>query len=99
MAGGIVVSLVSNFALNRRFTFSYARYESLPRQFVGFVAACSLGAVVNYFTTVLLMPYVASIQLAALLGIVAGTLFNFVGTRYIIFKFKAANPEHFRGGG
>jgi len=96
VAAGIVVSLVSNFALNRRFTFSYARGESLLRQFVGFTAACSVGMVVNFVVTLLLGPYLRPIQLAALVGIVAGMGFNFVCTRYLIFRFKAANPEYYR---
>ena len=48
IAGGILVSLVSNFALNRRFSFSYARDGSIVKQFLGFVTACSVGIVINY---------------------------------------------------
>jgi dolichol-phosphate mannosyltransferase len=100
VAGGILVSLVSNFALNRRFTFSYARGESLPRQFAGFAAACALGMVVNYATTLLIRHYLGlNIQLAALIGIVAGMGFNFLCTRYLVFRFKAENPEHYRASG
>jgi dolichol-phosphate mannosyltransferase len=97
VAGGIGVSLLSNFALNRRFTFSYARQESLLRQFAGFLGACSLGAVANYVVTILLRPYLAPIQLAALVGIVAGTGLNFLCTRYLVFRFRA-DPRHFRAG-
>lgn len=106
-AGGIIVSMISNFILNRRFTFSYARHESVLRQFIGFVAACSVGMVVNLAVAVLVTNYVESAmpqpfvgykQLAALIGIVAGMGFNFLCTRYLIFRFKTANPEHFRGG-
>jgi dolichol-phosphate mannosyltransferase len=98
VAGGILVSLISNFLLNRRFTFSYARHESIGRQFAGFAGACALGAVVNYFTTVLISPYVTPIQLAALVGIVAGMGFNFVCSRFLVFRFKGENPENYRAG-
>jgi len=98
VAGGILVSLVTNFFLNRRFSFSYARKESAGRQFLAFAAACALGAVVNYFTTILLSPYVSPLQLAALIGIIAGMGFNFVCSRFLVFRFKTENPEHYRAG-
>ena len=96
VAGGILLSLVSNFVLNRRFTFSYARHETIWRQFAGFAAACSVGIVVNYFTTILIRPYVSPIQLAALVGIVAGMGFNFLCSRFLVFRFKTDNPEYYR---
>jgi dolichol-phosphate mannosyltransferase len=94
LGAAIVVSLVSNFALNRRFTFSYARGESILRQFLGFTAACSVGMVVNFVTALMLKPYLRPLQLAALFGIVAGMGFNFVCTRFLVFKFKAGNTVH-----
>jgi dolichol-phosphate mannosyltransferase len=98
VAGGIAVSVISNFALNRRFTFSYARSQSVLRQFAGFVGACSVGMVVNYLVTVWISPYVHPIQLAAAAGILAGMVFNFLCTRYVIFRFTTANPEYYRSG-
>jgi dolichol-phosphate mannosyltransferase len=88
---GIAVSLGSNFALNRRFTFSYARGDSLGRQFLGFVLACSAGVVVNSCSTLLLRPYLASVQAAALLGILAGTAFNFLCLRFLVFRRRAVS--------
>ena len=44
----IAVSMVSNFLLNRRFTFAYARDGSIGKQFIGYSAACSIGAFINY---------------------------------------------------
>jgi dolichol-phosphate mannosyltransferase len=92
LAGGIIVSLVTNFLLNRRFTFSYARQGSIVPQFIGFVGACSLGVLVNYITAVLLKPYMV-IQLAALVGIVAGMGFNFLLSRFVIFKHEGDPPR------
>src|SRR5690606_28173196 len=54
VVAAIVVSMLSNFALNRRFSFSFARSESAISQFIGFVSACSVGAVVNYVVTMAL---------------------------------------------
>ena len=84
----IVVSMLSNFVLNRRFSFSYARDQSIVRQFFGCVAACSIGAVVQYFTAVSLWNVLRYKQVAALIGVVAGTFFNFAASRFVIFRSK-----------
>jgi dolichol-phosphate mannosyltransferase len=88
VAIAIIVSMVSNFVLNRRFTFSYARHEPIIKQFFGFCGASSIGAIVNYFTTLFVLVYFPSVypQVAALVGVLAGTGFNFSINRYLIFK-------------
>ena len=88
VALAIVISMFWNFGLNRRFSFSYARDQSIVRQFFGFVAACSVGAVVNYFTTMGLWRMLSYKQLAAVVGVAAGTFFNFAASRYLIFRSK-----------
>jgi dolichol-phosphate mannosyltransferase len=88
VAIAIVVSMVWNFALNRRFSFSYARSQSIVRQFFAFVAACSIGALVNYFVTTALWSFSRYSQLAAVTGVLAGTLFNFVASRFLVFRSK-----------
>jgi dolichol-phosphate mannosyltransferase len=92
VAAAIVVSMLWNFGLNRRFSFSYARDRSIVRQFFGFVAACSIGAVVNYFTTMGLWNITRYKQLAALVGVAAGTFFNFAASRFVIFRTKHVKP-------
>ncbi len=92
VAIAIVISMLWNFALNRRFSFSYAREGSLPRQFLGFVAACAIGAVVNYFTTIRLWEVIRYKQLAAVGGVLAGTVFNFIASRFVIFRVKHVKP-------
>jgi dolichol-phosphate mannosyltransferase len=88
VAGGIAVSLFTNFLLNRRFTFGYSRDQSFWPQFAGFVAASALGAVVNYVTTLMVhrsdpaMP----IQIAAIVGVVVGMVFNYLSSRYMVFR-------------
>lgn len=86
VALAIGLSVVWNFALNRRFSFSYARSSSIVRQFLAFVATCSVGAVVNYVTTVALWESFHYKQVAAAIGVLAGTAFNFVGSRYLVFR-------------
>jgi dolichol-phosphate mannosyltransferase len=92
VAIAIVISMLWNFALNRRFSFSYARHQSIARQFFGFVAACSVGAVVNYFTTLQLWEVTRYKQLAALVGVLAGTFFNFIASRFVIFRSQHVKP-------
>jgi dolichol-phosphate mannosyltransferase len=86
VALSIAVSMLTNFILNRRFSFSYARHQSIVGQFFGFIAACSVGAVVNYVTTIELWKLLQFKQLAAVLGVIAGTFFNFVASRFVIFR-------------
>ena len=88
VAIAIMVSMGWNFLLNRRFSFSYARDRSIVSQFLGFVAACALGAVVNYVVTIRLWALIPYKQMAALVGVLAGTSFNFVASRFVIFRVK-----------
>ncbi|MBB4314511.1 glycosyltransferase [Roseospira marina] len=91
LAGGILVSLVTNFLLNRRFTFSYARQNKVLPQFLGFLAASVVGMVVNYSVALTLRTHVfgsshAALYGAALVGILCGMVFNFLGNRYLVFR-------------
>jgi dolichol-phosphate mannosyltransferase len=79
-------SIVWNFFLNRRFSFSYARKQSVFWQFAGFVAACSVGAIVNFFTTIAVWSLFEHKQIAAILGICSGTAFNFAASRFVVFR-------------
>jgi dolichol-phosphate mannosyltransferase len=91
LAGGIAVSVCTNFLLNRRFTFSYARDRSIWRQFLGFISVSAVGIAVNYgvalFAAARLpddMPL--TLHLAALMGVACGMIFNYLGNRYVIFR-------------
>ncbi|MEM9580136.1 MAG: glycosyltransferase family 2 protein [Pseudomonadota bacterium] len=91
LAGGIAASVVTNFMLNRRFTFSYARERNIWSQFIGFVGASAVGMAVNYSVALYMRNTVLtegaySLQLAALIGIACGMFFNFLGNRYIVFR-------------
>lgn len=93
LAGGIAVSLVSNFVLNRRYTFAYAKDENVWRQFAGFLVASGVGMVVNYLVALYLVQSVLpeavwAVYASALAGIAAGMAFNFVGNRYVVFRKK-----------
>jgi dolichol-phosphate mannosyltransferase len=87
VAGAIVVAMCFNFALNRRFSFAQARHGSWVRQFLTYAAASSIGALVNYAAALLILRYApAHLRGAALGGIAAGTAFNFLASRYLVFR-------------
>jgi dolichol-phosphate mannosyltransferase len=88
VAAAIFVSMCSNFILNRRFTFSFTPRGPWFRQFASFLGASVLGAVVNYALTLATLRHLPSWrpQAASLIGIAAGTAFNFAASRYLIFR-------------
>jgi dolichol-phosphate mannosyltransferase len=90
----ILVSMLFNFVLNRRFSFSYARGGSWTRQLLGFVAASSIGAAINYVTATQLLRSQPDMlpQLAALAGVAAGTAANFLFSRFLVFRAKHVRP-------
>nr|WP_314262307.1 glycosyltransferase family 2 protein [uncultured Devosia sp.] len=97
LIGGIVASVCTNFALNRRFTFSYARNGKILKQFAGFVSVSALGVAVNLGVSLLTASRLTAkqplaLQLAALVGIACGLTFNYLGNRYVIFR-----KTHIRG--
>jgi dolichol-phosphate mannosyltransferase len=88
LASAIFMAMCFNFVLSRRFSFSNARHLAWPTQFVSFIAASSVGALINYGSTVAVLRFVGALQpqVAALVGIAAGTGFNFVASRYVVFR-------------
>jgi dolichol-phosphate mannosyltransferase len=95
VATAIFGSMCFNFVFNRRFAFSAARNRAWPRQFVNFIAASSVGALINYATTVSVLARVPGLrpQVAALIGIMIGTAFNFAASRYLVFRASHIKPQ------
>ncbi len=95
IAAAIAVSMAFNFVLNRRFTFSHARNGSVTKQFFGYIGACSLGALLNYFVACGLSRQFPSLcpQLAAAGGIIAGVGANFLFNQFAVFKTEKATEE------
>jgi dolichol-phosphate mannosyltransferase len=90
----IVISMFSNFLLNRRFSFSHAKNGPFFKQMIRFAGACSLGAFVNFCVALIVFRILpeniqAYPQVAALFGIAAATLFNFIASRYLVFRQEA----------
>jgi dolichol-phosphate mannosyltransferase len=86
----IWIAMTWNFFFNRRLTFSHSRGGNVLQQYWKFVAACSLGAVVNWFISVLLPARIAFFDAhkltAAVAGIAAGLLFNFALSQQWVFR-------------
>ncbi len=91
--GAIALSMTWNFALNRRFSFAGAGQGSVWRQFRDFVSACSLGALVNYVITLAVLRWVDLPQLAATIGVIGATGFNFTMSRLYVFKRRHVVPK------
>jgi dolichol-phosphate mannosyltransferase len=79
-----------NFGLNRRLTFPSARRRPAWQQYGLFCLSCLLGAAVNWSVYVSLTTGVAFFAdwpiPAAVLGILAGTAFNFVMSKHVAFR-------------
>lgn len=95
IALAIFLSMSFNFVLNRRFSFAGARQTSWRRQFVGFVSASSVGALINYAVATFALARVPGLrpQVASLLGIAAGLSFNFLASRYLVFRARRVRPR------
>jgi dolichol-phosphate mannosyltransferase len=95
IAIAIVASICTNFYLNRRFTFSHSINEHMPTQFLGYLVSVSFGSLVNYVIALGLLHYFPQWipQLAALCGIGAASLVNFVALKYVVFKRKHYRPR------
>jgi len=89
-ACAIWVAMTWNFWLNRVVTFSSSRSRLIFHQYVLFCISCTFGAVLNWSVFALLhskIPFFAQHPMfAAPWGIVAGTLSNFILSKYIAFK-------------
>lgn len=89
-ACAIGVAMTWNFWVNRRLTFSESRLPNWLVQYLTFVAACSVGAVVNWATSMTLVRmggvWESHPTLAAIAGILAGTIFNFLASLLGVFR-------------
>ncbi len=87
---GFAAAVSSNFVLNDRFTFEGAGKVPLGQRYARFVLTSSAGLAINYVTSMLLYGNVAIAReyywLAAIGGVLAGTLVNFAGARMYAFR-------------
>jgi dolichol-phosphate mannosyltransferase len=90
----IFMAMSWNFVLNRRVSFSAGRFgRPVVEQYLLWLASCGLGAVTSWSVavslTLLTRFFAAHVFLAAILGIVVGSLLNFILARYWVFASPA----------
>jgi dolichol-phosphate mannosyltransferase len=92
-AVAIWVAMTWNFYWNRRWTFFDSHRHSVLAQYLLFCGACLIGAVFSWGTSVGLWHLVSFFNaypmVAAIIGIVVGTLFNFVASSRFVFRRAA----------
>jgi putative flippase GtrA len=89
-----VISLLSamqvTFTVNGLFVFRCLRREKLPHQWLGYMAANSLGNLCNYFIFLAFvssrLPVVSDHLFALASGSFTAWLVNYVGTRFVVFR-------------
>ena len=89
---GFVFAMTSNFFLNRKFTFANAEEGHFFKQYAAFSTTCLFGfcvywGVSNYLE--IAMPFFHKYYLlATLIGIICGLVFNFIGSKFFVFRKK-----------
>ena len=103
LLGGVVVSLVGNALANRRFATERPRGRGGdPKlRLAGFVALTLVGGLANYLLSLwaydalplgTLRGRPAGVALAAVVGVAVGSVFNFLGNRFVVFKRRYTTP-------
>ncbi|MHC4088755.1 MAG: glycosyltransferase [Planctomycetota bacterium] len=93
----ILSAMMFNFLLNRRVTFPEAVRGNCPRQLAKFVGVCSLGMCINWALSSSLYVLIPALrwayQLYCLAGIAAGTVSNFLLSKYVAFRVPLTGRE------
>ena len=85
------VAVSWNYVLNRRFTFTRARPTAVSRSYAGFVGVCAVGVAIRVGVMHAIMVTVGwrdppLVYLTSLVGIVAATTWNFLGSKLLVFR-------------
>ncbi len=87
-----------NFVFNRRITFSDRRQERVLRQYACFVVSCVLGMLLSWYTAVALTYrnelFAQHELLAAVVGIIVGTVTNFTLSSAWVFRRNVSRLGH-----
>jgi dolichol-phosphate mannosyltransferase len=87
----IALAMTWNFVLNYQVTFAASSNRPVWLLYLLFCLSCSLGAVVNWSVSMFLIEmngefFATWPTLAAAVGIVCGTAFNFLCSKFLVFK-------------
>ncbi|OPY13826.1 MAG: Undecaprenyl-phosphate mannosyltransferase [Syntrophus sp. PtaB.Bin075] len=89
---GFIFAVTSNFLLNRRFTFSRAEQGNIYRQYLSFFLVSLIGFTINWLVSVYLYEHIHFFNThyltAAFMGILGGTVINFMGSKLFVFKHR-----------
>jgi putative flippase GtrA len=92
-----LVAATFTWWMNRRFTFREHADPRVAHEWLRFLAANSLGGLLNYATYALLVSTYRSVAempvLAVAAGSIAGLSANFVMSRYLVFRARGGTPE------
>lgn len=98
----IWIAMSWNFVLNRKYTFGSPNQALAWQQYGGFCLSCLLGASVNWSVRVALLStggvFEASPYLVSLVGILAGTGFNFCLCSRLVFHRANRRRQEFSDG-
>jgi putative flippase GtrA len=89
--GAFTAAVTWNYFLNRKLTFRVGGTVAIPKSYVAFVVVCLVGLAVRIAVMHVLMEWFflgrgRLYLLASLAGIVAATVVNFMGSKFIVFK-------------
>jgi dolichol-phosphate mannosyltransferase len=87
---GIIVSITSNFFLNKLWTFGDRDFSPryLIKQYILFLTICSLGATIQLGLVYILVESKIPYELSLFLAVIAASISNFVLNKKITFKEK-----------
>jgi dolichol-phosphate mannosyltransferase len=81
-----------NFWLNRELTFYQSRQDQAGWQYLLFCLSCSIGAIINWSTSVSLVMLISFFHnwktLAAACGIASAATFNYILANSVVFRPK-----------
>lgn len=87
---GFIFALTSNYILNRLITFSKSKPASIAVQYLEFLVTCLAGFAINMIISLSLYNNVGFFRryyiVTSLIGILAGMIFNFAGSRLLVFR-------------
>jgi dolichol-phosphate mannosyltransferase len=88
---GFTAAVSWNYLFNRVWTFNHGAGTKIGYTYITFVIVCMIGLGIRIGVMHLLIRYVGMSEspwyiLASLLGIAIATIFNFLGSRYLVFS-------------
>ena len=87
---GFIAAVTTNFLLNRKFTFEGAGKGDFIKQYEAFFVTCLIGFAINWIISVYLFTHISFFHqfylFTTLLGIICGMMFNFIGSKFFVFK-------------